>query len=231
MRNKQKTGLVCLAVVVLTLGACAPSNEEAAPTMDATLIYTQAAQTVAAQFTQTSSALTAAAPAWTNTPAPTATISIPVTPFATLSISTAATGTNQPFTLTTPTISLLPLQGTPTGALCNNSAYIRDVGTPDGTILKPNQQFAKGWLIQNTGTCNWLVGYRLVRVGGNTEFGGNTYAIHYPSDVVLAGEIVEISINLVTPRVPGMYEARYQMYTNLDVPFGTGMTVAIEVRK
>jgi len=48
---------------------------------------------------------------------------------------------------------------------------------------------------------------------------------------VLAGTIVEISLNLIAPRAPGMYEARYQMYTNLDLPFGTGMTVAIEVRK
>jgi hypothetical protein len=231
MRNKKTIGLACLAVMVLMLGACSPSNEELTPTMDATLIYTQAAQTVAAQFTQTSSALTAAAPPQTNTPAPTPTISIAVSPFATLAIVTAAGGTSQPFSLSTPTISLLPLQGTPTGSLCNNSAYIRDVGTPDGTILKPNQQFSKGWLIQNTGTCNWLVGYHLVRVGGNTEFGGNTYAIRYPSDIVLAGSIVEISINLVTPRAPGMYEARYQMYTNLDIPFGTGMTIAIEVRK
>jgi Ig-like domain from next to BRCA1 gene len=230
MRNKQVLGLACLAVMVLMLGACGPSKEELTPTMDATLIYAQAAQTVAAQFTQTSYALTAAAPTQTNTPTPT--IAVTLTPFATLPIFTLPTGgTNQPFSLTTPTLSLLPLQGTPTGALCDNSAYIRDVGTPDGTILKPNQQFAKGWLIQNTGTCNWVGGYHLARVGGNTEFGGDIFVIRYRNEIVLAGTIVEISLNLIAPRTPGMYEARYQMYTNLDIPFGTGMTVAIEVRK
>ncbi len=231
MSNKTTIGLACLAVMVLLLSACSPS-EELTPTMDGTLIYTQAAQTVAAQFTQTSYAQTAAAPTQTNTTAPTPTVAVTFTPFATLPIFTLPTGgTSQPLSLFTPTISLLPLQGTPTGALCDNSAYIRDVGTPDGTILKPNQSFAKGWLIQNTGTCNWMIGYHLVRVGGNTEFGGAIFAIRFPGEIVLAGTIVEISLNLVAPRTPGMYEARYQMYTNLDIPFGTGMTVAVEVRK
>ena len=232
MRNKQVSGLACLAVTVLMLSACGPSNKELIPTMDATLIYTQAAQTVAAQFTQTSYAKTAAAPTQTNTLVPTTTIAVTYTPFATLPLVTLPSGgTNQPFSLTTPTLSLLPLQGTPTGALCDNSAFISDVGTLDGTILKPNQQFAKGWLIQNTGTCNWVAGYHLVRVGGNTDFGGDIYVIRYPNEIVLAGTIVEISLNLIAPKAPGMYEARYQMYTNLDLPFGTGMTVAIEVRK
>lgn len=230
MRNTHKLGLVCLALMVLLLSACGPSNESLTPTIDATLIYAQAAQQVAVQFTQTSAALTAAAPTQTNTPAPTITTS--PTPFATIALFTQpAGGTNQPLPIFTPTFSVLPLPGTPTQQLCNDSAYVRDVGTPDGTVLKPSQPFAKGWLIQNTGTCNWAVGYHLVRVGGNTDFGGDFYAIRFPSDVVLAGTIVEISLNLVAPKQPGTYEARYQMYSNLDIPFGTGMTVAVEVRK
>lgn len=224
-------GFMCAAALVFMLAACSPSSEDLTPTLDATLIYTQAAQTVAAQFTQTSSAMTAAAPSRTNTPASTPTVSISVTPFPTLSISTAAAGTTQPVFFATPTLSLLPLPGTPTGALCDNSAYLQDVGTPDGTILKPSQSFPKGWLIQNTGTCNWVEGYHLVRVGGNTEFGGDLFVIRSSSDIVLAGTIVEISLSLIAPKVPGLYEARYQMYSNKDVPFGTAMTVSIEVRK
>ena len=225
MRQRKSFWLACLSVMLLALNACGSSNESLVPTIDATLIYTQAAQTVAAQFTQTSAAQTAAAPTITNTPTPT--VADTFTPIATLPIFTFLAGGNTP----TPTFSLLPLQGSPTVALCDNSAYIRDVGTVDGTILKPGQQFAKGWLIQNTGTCNWKVGYHLVQVGGNTNFGGDTFTIHFPSEIVLAGTIVEVSLNLIAPKTPGTYEARYQMYTNLDIPFGTGMTVAIEVRK
>jgi hypothetical protein len=234
MRHKKILWQAGLAVTLLMLSACGTSNDALTPTLDATLIYTQAAQTVAAQFTQTSVAQTASAPTQTNTPATTPTMAVTDTPFATPPLFTLpAGGSGQPFTLPTPSFSLLPLpvQGTPTGALCDNSAYIRDIGTADGTVLKPGQAFAKGWLIQNTGTCNWGVGYHLVRVGGNTDFGGDTFAIRLTSDIVLAGTITEISVNLIAPKTPGIYEARYQMYTHLDIPFGTGMTVAIEVRK
>jgi hypothetical protein len=232
MPNKNFTRQVFLAVTVLLLAACGPSPESLTPTVDATLIYTEAAQTVAAQFTQTSAALTAAAPTQTNTPEPTPTTAASPTPFATLPLFTLPAGaTGQPFVNITPTFSILPVQATPTGPLCDNSAYVRDVGTPDGTILKPGQPFAKGWHIQNTGTCAWKVGYHLVQVGGNTNFGGGGFAIRSPSDVVLPGVIVEISLNLVAPKQPGKYEARYQMYNDRDVPFGTGMTVAVEVQK
>lgn len=232
MRNKNIIRQAFLAVPVLLLAACGPSAESLTPTMDATLIYTQAAQTVAAQFTQTSAALTAAAPTQTNTPAPTPTEAASPTPFATLPLFTLpASGTGLPPAFGSPTFSILPAQETPTGALCDNSAYIRDVGTSDGTVLKPGQAFAKGWHIQNTGTCSWKVGYHLVQVGGNTNFGGDTFAIHFPSQVVLPGAIVEVSLNLVAPKQPGTYEARYQMYNDRDIPFGTGMTVAVEVKK
>jgi hypothetical protein len=168
----------------------------------------------------------------TSTPAPLPTTAETFTPFATLPIFTLPAGTvQQPLPIYTVTFSFLPLQGTPTGALCDNSAYVRDIGTADGTILKPGQKFAKGWLIQNTGTCNWGVGYHLVRVGGNTDFGGDMFVIRSSDHIVLAGTIAEISINLIAPKTPGTYEARYQMYTNLDIPFGTGMTVAVQVRK
>jgi hypothetical protein len=227
MRQRKIFWQACLAVTFLTLSACGTSRESLTPTLDVTLVYTQAAQTVAAQFTQTSAALTAAAPTMTNTPAPSPTLAETFTPLATLPIFTFPAGTLFP----TSTFSIVPPQTTPTGALCNDSVWIRDIGTPDGTILKPGTAFPKGWLIQNTGTCNWKEGYHLVRVGGNTDFGGDTFVIRSARDIVLAGAIAEISLNLVAPKTPGMYEARYQMYTNLDVPFGTGMTVAIEVKK
>ena len=229
MRQSKILWQACLAVMFLTLSACGSSNESLTPTLDVTLVYTQAAQTVAAQFTQTSAAQTAAAPTMTSTPAPSPTMAETFTPLATLPIFTLPAGTFQ--LLPTSTFSILPVQATPTGPLCDNSAYIQDIGTKDNTILKPGAAFPKGWLIQNTGTCNWKVGYHLVRVGGNTDFGADTFVIRFTSDIVLAGKIAEISLNLIAPKKPGTYEARYQMYNDRDVPFGTGMTVAIEVRK
>jgi hypothetical protein len=229
MRQSKILWQACLAVMFLTLSACGSSNESLTPTLDVTLIYTQAAQTVAAQFTQTSAAQTAAAPTMTSTPAPSPTMAETFMPLATLPIFTLPAGTFQ--LLPTATFSILPIQATPTGPLCDNSTYIQDIGTKDNTILKPGAAFPKGWFIQNTGTCNWKVGYHLVRVGGNTDFGGDTFVIRSQSEIVLVGTIAEISLRLFAPKTPGTYEARYQMYNDRDVPFGTGMTVAIEVRK
>lgn len=226
------TPWLALALTATLLSACGGAPDAAStPTMDGTLVYTQAAQTVAAQFTQTSAALTVNAPTQTNTPEPTITMAPTITSVATLNIFTQQPGVTQP-PLGAPThLFPLPGLGTPTAPLCNDSAYVRDVGTVDGSKLKPGQAFEKGWLIQNTGTCNWGIGYRLVHVGGNTNFGGDAFVIRFPSDIVLSGTITEISLRLVAPNKPGTYEARYQMYTNQEIPFGTAMTVAIEVQK
>jgi len=216
-----------LAVILLMLGACGPSEQSLPPTLDTAMIFTQAAQTVAVQLTETSAAQTAAAPAATSTP----TLALPdtVTPAAPPPVLTLPPGgTNQP--IFTPTIALLPV-GTPTGALCNDSAYVTMIGVQDGTVLKPGQQFSTGWLIQNTGFCDWLPGYGLVRTGGNTDFSASPFSIRSLQDVVPAGAIAEISMRMTAPKTPGTYEAWYQMYSNLNVPFGTGMSIRIEVRK
>ena len=60
---------------------------------------------------------------------------------------------------------------------------------------------------------------------------GDTFVIRIAQDAVASGAIVNISLNLVAPKKPGTYEAWYQLYTNLNVPFGTGMSIRIEVRK
>jgi hypothetical protein len=225
MRLQKNFWRLGLAVILLMLGACSPSDQSLPPTLDTTMIFTQAAQTVAVQLTQTSAVQTAAAPAATPTLAPPDTF----TPVVAPPIFTIPTGgVNQPFF--TPTISLLPL-GTPTSALCNNSAYVTMIGVQDGAVLKPGQKFATGWLIQNTGICDWLPGYTLVRTGGNTDFSAPPFTIQSLQDVVPAGVIAEISLRMTAPKMPGTYEAFYQMYSNLNVPFGTGMSIRIEVKK
>lgn len=212
-------------IVLLILTACG-ARETPAPTLDTNLISTQAAQTVSAQFTLTAAAQPTSTSIPTNTPA----IAAPT------STSIPGTGAPTQFVLNTPLVNpsetlALPAQATATGSLCNNSAYVADVGTQDGTVLKPGQAFVKGWLIMNTGTCNWTAGYSLQRVGGNTNFDAPIFTIQLPKDFVIPGMITEISMHMTAPKTPGKYEARYQMYSNLAVPFGTGLTVSIEVKK
>ena len=210
-------------VILMSLTACG-ARATPAPTLDTNLIFTQAAQTVSAQFTQTAAAQPTITPTEmpaTAAPAPTSGLdaTAPAQPIF-----------NTPLVLPSATLALLP-QVTGTGALCNNSIYIADVGVQDGAVLKPGQAFEKGWLIQNTGICDWGIGYSLLRVGGNTDFDAAVYVIHAIKEIVAPGQIAEITLRMTAPKTPGKYEAFYQMYSNLSVPFGTGLSVSIEVKK
>lgn len=221
---------IFLPLTLLILTACGTATEPPAPTLDTALVFTQAAQTVAVQLSQTAAAqptATALPTEMPTQPAPPPTLNLEATqPAATLSAP------NTPVTvLLSPTLSLLPLVPTSTETLCNNSAFVADVGTPDKTVLKPGQTFQKGWLIQNTGSCNWGPGYSLRLISGNTDFGTFTYVIRFANQIVLPGQITEISFTMVAPKTPGLYEAFYQMYSDLEVPFGTGLSASIEVRK
>ena len=210
---------------ILLLAACAPAQTPV-PTVDTAEIFTQVAQTLAVQFTQTSQMQTALAPAATNTLVPTQPPPATFTPVALASPNPLA------FSTQTPTLSLgLPPVSTPTGPLCNNSILIRDIGTPDGAVLKPGQKFEKGWVVQNTGICTWGIGYALVLVGGNTNFSAAPFAIRGPQQYVQSGAFVEISLKMIAPKQLGLFEAYYQMYSENNSPFGTGMTIRIEVRR
>lgn len=210
---------------LLVLAACG-ARATPAPTLDINLISTQAAQTVAAQISQTAAAQPTSVLPATQAPATAA----PASPSGTEAGPPGLPAINTPFILASPTLTLLP-QATVTGALCNNSAFVADVGVKDKTALKPGQAFVKGWLVQNTGICNWTIGYYLRRVGGNTDFKAPPYIIQLASQVVAPGQIAEITLRMTAPKSPGLYEARYQLYSNLEVPFGTGLTASIEVKK
>src|SRR6185295_11416560 len=41
------------------------------------------------------------------------------------------------------------------GDACNNSVFVADITIPDGSVLKPGEDFTKIWRIQNTGNCRW----------------------------------------------------------------------------
>ncbi|MBV6395886.1 MAG: hypothetical protein HFACDABA_01473 [Anaerolineales bacterium] len=212
-------------VVLWILAACG-ARETPAPTLDINLISTQAAQTVAAQITQTAAALPTATVPPTNTQA----IAAPASPSGLNTVTPGLPAINTPFILASPTLTLLP-QATVTGALCNNSAFVADVGVQDKTVIKPGRAFVKGWLVQNTGFCSWTIGYYLRRVGGNTDFNAPPYTIQLASQIVAPGQIAEITLHMTAPKLPGLYEARYQLYSNLEIPFGTGLTASIEVKK
>jgi hypothetical protein len=229
---------------MLTLAAC-NVGATPAPTVDVNAINTAAHATamgqISAQLTQTALAAPSNTPAATDTPLSLATSALP-----TVSTGPTATGgaqgalptlsfNNTPGTNTTPLAGFTPLSSpvvvNTTAATCHNAIYIADVTIPDDTVMKPGADFDKTWRIQNTGTCSWDDGFKLVFISGDRDLDPANYEIDDTSEFVDSGETVEITVRLTAPIKEGTYTANYQMQTDAGVYFGETIYVRIKVQK
>ncbi len=172
----------------------------------------------------------------TATPEPTATpVDIPALQTAAVSTVIADLTVNAP-TLTPsplPTDTLTPAPtdtpaptSAPTVALCDDSEFVADVSVPDGTEMTAGQEFVKTWRMKNTGSCTWTTGYTVVFAYGE-RMGYQTISL--PSEV-LAGQEIEISVNLKAPATAGTYQGFFRMVNNNGYGFGKIMTVVIVVK-
>jgi hypothetical protein len=123
-------------------------------------------------------------------------------------------------TLPTPTVNSASL-----AVGCNNLAFIRDVNVPAGTIFEKNQVFTKTWKIQNTGTCNWTLLYKLVPAGGDT-LGGEVTRISTP---VRVWNWSEVSVELQAPNKSGNYTGYWRLSSGQGM-FGASLAVSIVVQ-
>jgi len=226
--------LLSMLTAALFLASCG-GGATAAPTADANAISTAAAETVMAQlsvqFTQTALAAPSPTPLSTNTP-----VSLPTFSLPTAGASPTAGGL--------PTVSLLPgvtqlaspiappVGATaPLGDACNNSLYIADITIPDGTVLKPGEDFRKIWQFRNIGSCTWDEGYALVFIGGDRAIDPVDYQITDRRDFIGPGEDAEFDIPLTAPLTEGTYQGTWRMRSDSNVFFGTLLTVVFEVKK
>ena len=151
----------------LLFSACAPS--EATSTVDPNAIGTAIVGTTIAQladqFTQTALAMP-------STDIFTPELSPTVEDINTLvPLSTDTPPTLEGITTPLAGFTQLPAISTPVptsslGDDCNNNAFEGDITIPDGTIMKPGEDFQKIWKIRNTGSCTWDDGFTLVYIGG-----------------------------------------------------------------
>jgi hypothetical protein len=197
---------------------------------------------ISAQLTQTALAVPSNTPAPTNTALALPTSALPTTAAGTT--PTAGAGGALP-TLsfnttpnTTPIAGFTPISGSPVAPVstvaantCHNSAYVADVTIPDGTVLKPGADFVKTWRVQNTGTCAWDEGYKLVFIAGDRAIDPASFEITSSADFVEAGATDDLSVDLTAPEAEGSYSATWKMQTDTGEFFGTPLTVVIEVRK
>jgi polar amino acid transport system substrate-binding protein len=133
-----------------------------------------------------------------------------------------------------------PVAPTPTPApmpgCLDNMAYVADL-TYDDTVaipfVNPGQPFVKSWRVINNGTCTWQKGYALtyVPMPGTTpanQMGGVPLALQQN---VAPGQTVDLSLNLVAPRIPGQYTGIWQMVNAQGRPFGQKIWVRVQVSR
>lgn len=231
MRLKKLAWLAIASTAILALTAC-NIGATPAPTVDVSVVYTSAAQTLIADFNvkQTQTALAVPPTAIpTNTPQPTFTmiagqpvagqgtpVGLGLTP-----IGTPGTPGLTPISLFTPTTS---------GPVCNDAAYIADVTVPDGTVMKPGEDFEKTWAVKNSGTCSWDEGYSLVFVAGD-KMDGYDLPIKTRNQFVGSGDTVNFTVLLTAHLAPGSYEGCWRMRDDKGYYFGTFLCYKIEVKK
>lgn len=205
--------LLFFVVFITVLSACA-APEPAAPTPDMNALFTQVAETLAMEYTQTALAM----PTATDTPEPT------FTPLASPTLS-------QPLAITTPTLVPSPTLSrvTPfptvstTANGCYDAALVSDVTIPAGTKLNPGDSFEKTWRLKNTGTCDWNADFKITYVGGNL-FGSDTTKIRQR---VWVGNTGDVSLPMVAPSGAGTVVSNWQMSTDDGKFFGPVLTVSI----
>jgi hypothetical protein len=203
-----KKSLLVSSLLTLLVAACnLPSNSNAGTaTLEAPdAVFTQAAQTVAAELTRIAllASPTSNIPTTTFTPSPTNT---PVP---------SATNTPIPCNLAT-----------------WDPATI-DVTIPDNTLMAPNQVFSKTWRIKNVGTCSWNSSYQLIFDHGDGLGVAAGYTQQLTTGVVNPGKEVDLIVNnLKAPAATGTYIGYWRLRDPGGAVFGitpTGGTFAVKI--
>lgn len=104
-----------------------------------------------------------------------------------------------------------------------------DDGMRSPPPVSPGTPFQKSWRVQNNGTCTWTPGYVLTPVGGNVPqagMGGSATAIER---AVLPGETYDLTVDLVSPLLPGVYQGFWSMRAPNGLLFGARIWVGITV--
>src|SRR5215216_3343953 len=101
--------------------------------------------------------------------------------------------------------------------ICDSAQFVSDLTIPDGTTLLPGTAFTKSWRLLNNGTCAWTASYNVVWAGGDQM---NAPASVKLPVVVSPGQMVDISVNLITPAASGRYKGIFKLSNASGVQFG-----------
>ncbi len=145
-------------------------------------------------------------------PTPTPTLTLPPPPAAASPTPTQPAPEPPAAPSPTPTPTSLPPKD------CTDvAAYLQDVTIPDGSSFKQNVPFVKTWRFQNKGTCTWGPNYAVVFHSGD-PLGA---AFINPLPPAAPGEVVEVSVNMVSPASGGAFTGYWQFQDPYGTRFGT----------
>ncbi len=229
-RNKKRTSIIVLVGValaaMLAISACVMPSSPTDPDIDP---VEQAMQTLQAQATQDYYATlvsqltpqpTEVLPSITPEVNPTNINQIPVVTNEAPTEVPTSTSTAVPTVVVTaipPTAT--PIPPTPTPRPCYQVKFVSDVTVPDWTKITAGSAFTKTWRLQNSGTCNWDLGFDIIFAGGNQLGADKVYDL---PKAVAPGETIDISIPMVAPQMMGNYTSEWMLMNNYGLIFGTG---------
>jgi hypothetical protein len=214
--QQRKILIGIIAIVVLLVGlACNLSKRVVQEPITPGNLFTQAAQTMSAQLTLSSTQGALARLTELARPATLTPTALPLMPSATLPTATQALNTYTPF----PTFTEVVPTSTPTPALCDHASFVKDVSVPDGTTITTGVEFTKIWRLRNIGTCSWNKNYALMFTDGDYMGTSKSYPIN---SVIDPGETVDIDVDLRAPTTPDKYTSYWMLMNTSDKLFGVG---------
>jgi hypothetical protein len=169
------------------------------------------------------------------------TVSVILTETGAVSPVPTQTLTVTPISSTTPTESPLPaVEQSPTidvtatitpspKAELNTAASLRcdlaqpgrpfDISVADESHFYPGESFSKTWRLINAGSCEWTHEYSVVWFSGE-DLGVNPVQTFGTN--VLPGQVIDISVDMVAPLVPGTYQSNWKFRNSQGDLFGIG---------
>jgi photosystem II stability/assembly factor-like uncharacterized protein len=104
---------------------------------------------------------------------------------------------------------------------CDSAQFVSDLTVPDGAVFAPGTTFIKTWRLRNIGTCTWTTSYKIVWGGGDQI--GAPASVKMPVNVA-PGQMVDISVNMITPFAAGHFKGLWKISNAAGVQFGIGLS-------
>jgi Ig-like domain from next to BRCA1 gene len=208
MSPRKKIGFALLMISILLLAACTPAAD-AEPTPDTNMVYTQAAQTVAAQLEAQTTPEPTLDPNLIRTEAA-QTVEASMADMAT-ETPAAALATIAPLN----TVAPLPVLSSPTAGIpatsAGNSAEWRGQWPTDGSSITIGNDTDIQWTLKNTGTKTWTTEYTYRFYIGDGQF--HKYSSYVLPKEVLPGEEVTLTVDAKSNLGNGEY---YELWVLTD---------------